>query len=433
MSRTVFITGVGPVTGFGVGAEALWEGLCAGRTAIGPITRFDPIGFDCRMAAEMPADFSAKNYVPKTYRKAVKVMARDIELAVAAAQAAALDAGLTTRETASSDAEMTIAPSRFGCQIGAGLIACDTPEMAMAMASALDESGAFSLKVWGESGMNNLTPLWLLKYLPNMLACHVTIIHGAQGPSNTITCNEASGLLSLGESRSVIRRGAADACFSGSAESKINQMGMLRSHLLRRLAPTNGGTNVLAPYAESAPGTILGEVGGLVIIEEAEHATARDQAGYAVVEGFGAGHSPRSEDPVVTSEGLATAIESAIADAGCAASDIDAIVPHASGHAHTDAEERAALSRIFGDRIADIPLITLPPAIGDGMAGGGGAAICAAALSLRHQKLPARLHASTPVGLAAGAADAQDAALNRILVCTNAMGGQNAAVVLRRT
>jgi 3-oxoacyl-[acyl-carrier-protein] synthase II len=274
----------------------------------------------------------------------------------------------------------------------------------------------------------------LLKYLPNMLACHVTIIHGAQGPSNTITCNEASGLLSVGESRSVIRRGAADACFSGSAESKVNLMGFLRHQLLGRLAETGesaGAAGVLAPYSGDAKGTVLGEVGGLVVLEAIECATERGARMYANVLGFGGGQSPAGDDPSSRSEGLATAISSALADAGVSAGEIDAIVPHASSHAETDAEERHALERVFGDGLRSVPLITLPPAIGEGMAGAGGAAICAAAMCMQRQHLPARLNVSTSTGgVLAGPSEGCDATLRRVLVCTNAIGGQNAAVVL---
>ena len=244
MRRQVAITGLGAVSSLGVGFPALWNGLLAGTSALGPITRFDASGFHCRLAGEVK-DFSAKDHVPKHYRKAVKIMARDIELAVAAAKEAAEDAGLITRANLpeGGTGETTFLSERFGCHIGAALIAADTQELTSAMTTAVraagdrnsgDSSmGGFSLNAWGtedggEEGMNNLTPLWLLKYLPNMLASHVTIIHGAEGPSNTITCNEASGLLSISESLRVIQRGAADICFSGGAESNVNFMRLIR-------------------------------------------------------------------------------------------------------------------------------------------------------------------------------------------------------------
>src|SRR5262245_17079504 len=102
MARRVVITGLGTVSGFGVGLYPLWEGLVAGKTAIAPISRLNPAGFKCRLGAEAKG-FSAKDFVPKSYRKAVKVMARDIELAVAAAKSAVDDASLTTRAAAPDD------------------------------------------------------------------------------------------------------------------------------------------------------------------------------------------------------------------------------------------------------------------------------------------------------------------------------------------
>jgi 3-oxoacyl-[acyl-carrier-protein] synthase II len=191
-SRRVVITGLGPVSAFGVGMGPLWSALTEGRSAMRPIAAWDASGLPTSVAAEIPADlFDVKVFVPKSYRKATKVMARDIELAVGAAHEAVRDAGLVTKST--EGATPTLAPDRVGCHIGAGLIAADIDELTSALYTARDAEGRFSIALWGEQGMNNLTPLWLLKYLPNMLACHVTIIHDCQGPSNTITCAEDFG------------------------------------------------------------------------------------------------------------------------------------------------------------------------------------------------------------------------------------------------
>jgi len=163
MPRRVVITGIGAVTPFGVGMDALWEGLCSGESRLGPITRFDAGGFRSALGGEVP-DFQAKDYVPKTYRKAVKVMARDTELAVGAALNALESAGLVTKGMASHIEDgigLSYPPERVGCQIGAGLIAAEVPELAMAMVTAT-EHGQFSYERWGAddehgAGMDNLT------------------------------------------------------------------------------------------------------------------------------------------------------------------------------------------------------------------------------------------------------------------------------------
>src|ERR1043165_7810946 len=137
MSRRISITGLGVVTGLGIGVGPFWDGLCAGRTAIAPISRFDPSGYPWKLGCEVK-NFSAKDYVPKSYRKAVKVMVRDTELAVAAAKLAIDDAGLITRANAGEGAApaTTYNPERLGCHIGAGLICSETQEISAAMITA---------------------------------------------------------------------------------------------------------------------------------------------------------------------------------------------------------------------------------------------------------------------------------------------------------
>ncbi len=440
MRRRVVISGLGVVSPFGMGAEALWEGLFAGECAIRRIERFDPSGFPSRMAGEITG-FSVRDLVPKSYRKAVKVMARDTEIAVAAAKLAVGDGALVTKatlENGDAGKALTYSTERVGCHIGAGLIATEIDELSQALATAREEgtTDRLDLHAWGNGAINNLQPLWMLKYLPNMLACHVTILHDARGPSNTITCAEASGALSIGESMRVIERGDADVCFTGGAESKINCMGVLRMDLAKRLADTGDsedGASFVRPFDENAPGQLLAEGGAILLAEGLDKATERGARIYAELAGFGAGHSPRSSDAEERAEGLIAAIERAIEDAGVKAADIDAIVPHAAGVKALDDEEAAALRRVFGDRLKDVPLVTLTPNIGDTMAGQSALQVAVAAMCVHKQALPARIHGgSAPSDLNAGAAASRSADLRHVLVCTNALGGQNAALVLKR-
>ncbi|MEX0875821.1 MAG: beta-ketoacyl synthase N-terminal-like domain-containing protein, partial [Phycisphaerales bacterium] len=294
------ITGLGPVCAIGVGIEDFWEALLSGQTALGPIRSFDAGGFRSKLAGEVH-DLSIRDFVPKSYRKATKVMARDTELAVIAARLAAADAGLLTRGSEEGEQGHRIDHARTGCQIGAGLIAAEAEELARAVVNATDEDGGFSLEKWGtegvgEAGMNNLPPLWLLKYLPNMLACHVTIIHGLEGPSNTIMGAEASAILSIGESARVIERGNADICFTGGAESRINPLGLVRWDYAQRLAHTGehtDGSAISRPYDPDSLGGIMGESGGMLVIEDPDHARNRGARIYAGIEGFGAAQTPR--------------------------------------------------------------------------------------------------------------------------------------------
>ncbi|MDX9912287.1 MAG: beta-ketoacyl synthase N-terminal-like domain-containing protein [Phycisphaerales bacterium] len=475
MRRRVVITGVGPVAAAGVGAASFWEALRDARTGITPIESFDASGFASRLGASV-SGVNVRDFVPKSYRKATKVMARDVELAVIAAYLACEDAGLTTRAASEDGAAngTTYPPERVGCQIGAGLIAAETEELTRALVTAVvpdgpEVSAGFSLRAWGTGagkesteaaaggasgggGMNNLPPLWMLKYLPNMLACHVTIIHGCEGPSNTITCGEASGLLSLGESARVIERGDADCCFAGSCESKLSFMGMLRIQFAGRLGacePDESAGEVMRPFDPQSRGSILGEGGGIFVLEEREGALARGAAIHAEIVGFGAAHAPGpfpsanlappldaaaiERTGIGPDLGLVDAIHRALGDAHLEPGDIDAIVPRAAGVPLMDHAERMALAEVFGPRLASVPIVPWMHVAGDCCAGSGGVQAAVAAQMLRYQAIPAR--PGTP-GAKVGGLDlsgpARDTPLKHVLACSTAMGGQSAALVLRR-
>lgn len=452
MRRKVVITGLGPVCAIGSGVESFWEALCAGRTALGPVQSFDASSLGPKLAGEV-SGLSIRDLVPKSYRKATKVMARDIELAVAAARLAATDAGLVTRGLEEEGVSgFRVRGDRTGCHIGAGLISTEPAELGRALAASLDADGSYSLRKWGTIGgaeagaagaMDQLPPLWLLKYLPNMLACHVTIIHGCEGPSNTIMGAEAGALQSVGESTRVIERGDAEVCFTGGAESRINPMGLMRMMLAGRAAETDAsvvdGSEVVRPYAaDGVGGGVLGEAGGMLIVEEAGHAAARGARVYAEVAGYGSGMDTRAVTPGLEGlgdasedRGLTRAIRWALKDAGIGAGDVDAIAPMAAGAPGLDRREWGALRAALGEA-AGRPMITVTPNTGNTLAGHGGLMAAAAAMALRTQTLPARVHRGVASGADAGACATRGATLRHVLVCAGSFGGQAAAMVLRR-
>lgn len=429
MARRVVITGLGPVSGLGIGIEPVWNGLREGRCSIATITSFDPSGFACTIAAEV-RDFKVNSFVPKSYRKAVKVMARDIELAVAAADLAARDAKLNTKGTIAEGTQTptTYPPQRVGAHIGAGLIACELNELTDALDKARQDADStkFDIHKWGTDGMQQLTPLWLLKYLPNMLACHVTIIHDAQGPSNTITCAEASSGLSIGESLRVIQRGAADASFCGGTESKLNPMAFLRQVISNRLNTTSNHdpAHALRPFAPDAAGTVVGEGGAIIILEAEETFKARAATtgarAYAAIKGFGASQSVHPESrnflPDPQGKGIALAVKNAIRDAGLTPDDIDLIIPCGCGIKASDASEMAAYRTVFGTRLDSIPIQSVKPLLGNCGAGTGGIDVAIAAKAVEQQQLP--------IG------PAKTTSIRNILTISVSLGGQNAALVV---
>jgi 3-oxoacyl-[acyl-carrier-protein] synthase II len=440
-SRRVVITGLGLVTPIGIGTEAVWSALIDRKSGVGRISAFDPSHFKSQVGGQI-AGLTVSGYVPKHYRKSTKVMARDIEIAVAAAYEAVKDAGLKTRcmiDRGETEGPSNLDPTRFGANIGAGLICADLNELAGALATATDENNRFSIQKWGSEGMNNLTPLWLLKFLPNMLSCHVTIVHDAQAPSNTITCAEASSHLAIGEAFRTIARGAADICICGGAESKMNPMGLMRQELLGRLSTTHNDDPASAcrPFDASRDGTAISEGGGLIILEELEHARARGARIYCEVVGFGASVNAHNwSQPHPEGRGIELAIRKALNDAKLAPENIDMVGTFGTGSPSHDVSEARGIRAALGERAAKVPALAIKGAIGNNGAGAGAIDLSVAALCLMNNTVPPALNldrVDPECGLNVVKGDAVDAKINALVSVAYALGGgQNAALVLRR-
>jgi 3-oxoacyl-[acyl-carrier-protein] synthase II len=431
MSKRVVITGIGIISPIGIGTKAFWENLLAGQVGIKRVTQFDPGGFPCQLAGEVPA-YKIGDYVPKSYRKATKVVARDIELAVIAADDAFKDAGLKSKAYAEKP---EINEVRFGCNIGAGLISAELAELTSAMHAARAEN-KLDLHKWGTDGMGQLTPLWLLKYLPNMLACHVTIIHGLMGPSNTITCADASSHLAIGEAFRTIQRGKADLAICGGAESKINPMGIVRQTLLKKLTETQNDSpeKAVKPFDASGDGTVAGEGGGLFILEEYEHAKARGAKIYAELVGFAASQDTyKVTEPSPTGHSYGKAVENAIKDAKLTAKDVDVVIPHGLGIPSHDRAELKGLRNALGDNLERVAMAPIKAQIGN-LAAGSGVDAAATLLAVSTGKVPGAVNTNELIdGVKLNIKrEVRELPVNVAVSSVYSLGGQNAALVFRK-
>jgi len=432
--RRVVVTGIGVVSPIGIGAASFWQSLLDGKCGIDRIKSFDPAGFPCQIGGEVP-DYKIGDFVPKSYRKATKVMARDIELAVIAADDAFKDAGIQSKAHTESPA---FDPKRFGCNIGAGLISAELDELTGAMTTARDDSNPnqLSLEKWGRDGMQQLTPLWLLKYLPNMLACHVTIIHGLMGPSNTITCDAASSHLAIGEAFRTIQRGKADLAICGGAESRINPMGIVRQQLLGRLNErfNDRPADALRPFDQGAAGTVFGEGGGLLILEELESARQRGAKIYAELVGFAASQDAHKiTEPEPTGHSYGRAIENALRDAKLSPGDVELLIPHGIGIASHDRAELNGLRKAFAAELDRIAVAPIKPQIGL-LGAGCGADAAAAALAVHSGRIPPARNTTRPIdGVKLNVHPAaREMKVGVAVSSVYSLGGQNAALVFRK-
>jgi len=354
-----------------------------GRSGIRPIRAFDTSALSVHIAGEV-VGFDARDFVAKQDRRSLKMMARTIQLAVAGAQRA-LDDGRVDKSR--------LDPTRFGVEFGAGLIASELPELAdAARISANCQPGAVDLSKWGEQGLPAIQPLWMLKYLPNMLACHISILHDAQGPNNSITESDVASLLALGEAYRILARDQADIFLVGGAESKLNPLSMVRQCLFELLSRRNDNPErACRPFDRARDGLVLGEGAGVFVLDDLEHARRRGAHIYAELVGFGA-----SFDRNLTGAGLARAINAARAEAGIGPEDVDHINAHGLATREADACEARGLQMVFGACRRPVPVFAPKSYIGTLGAGGSSTELAASVLGLEHGLIPPTLNYEEP-------------------------------------
>ncbi|MFO0842860.1 MAG: beta-ketoacyl-[acyl-carrier-protein] synthase family protein [Gemmataceae bacterium] len=375
-SRRIVITGIGPLTPLGNDVDSLWKAMLEGKSAVRPIRSFDASGLPTRFAAEIDG-FDAKGYVEKSQRKSLRVMARPIQLAVAAAKVA-----LTHGQVDKSK----LNPERFGIEFGAGLIASELPELADAARTSVNcQPGKVDMLSWGEKGLGAIPPLWMLKYLPNMPACHISILHDARGPNNSITESDAASLLALNEATRILARGAADFFLVGGCESKINPLSLVRQCLFEQLSKRNDDpAGACRPFDADRDGLVLGEGATVLVVEDLDHAQKRGAQVLAEVAGHGSGFDRKQDG-----DGLARACEAALRMAGIGPDDLDHVNAHGYGTLKEDAWEAKGLARVVGDRV---PVFAAKGYLGNMGAASGTTELALSVLGLNHGVMPASIN-----------------------------------------
>ena len=381
----VVITGVGVVSPVGVGKQAFWDNLVAGRSGIDYLRAFSASALPSKLAAEV-RNFDPLDYIKQ--RKMLKVMSRDIQLGVSSASMAMDDAGLLRGD---------VDPNRLGVDFGSGHISITPSELAEAATSCVDED-RFEWTRWGEGSIGNIAPLWLLKHLPNMPACHVSIEHDARGPNNTITCREASALLALEEAVRTIERDAADVMIVGAGSSSIHPVDMARLNLTDDLSLRDDSPErAVRPFDFDRDGTIVGEGAASFIVERYEHAVARGADIYAEIlsvaggcDGFGlANHTSQGR-------GIVRSIEAALRKAGIRPDELGHINAHGKATQAADRIEARAYHTALGSAADSIPVTALKSYFGHFDAGSGAVELAGSILALRHGQIPMTLNYERP-------------------------------------
>jgi 3-oxoacyl-[acyl-carrier-protein] synthase II len=425
--RRVVVTGLGVVAPNGVGKDAFWRACTEGQSGVGPIRSFDASGHAVQIAAEV-SDFDVTPYLPPSQRKSLKIMSRAMRFAVGAAGLAVRDSGIELDKENSE---------RVGVVMGTGLVPVDLPELMPSLVDACDEQGNLQTPRLGQNGSSALFPLWILKYLPNMVAAHISLALNAQGPNSTITTACVAGSQAVGEAFRLISRGDADVMLAGGADSRIDPLLILAYTALGALSLANRPpAEVSRPFDGQRDGFVLGEGAGVLMLEELERARRRDAPIYAEVLGMGSSfdaYAVTKPDP--EARGAVRAIEWALREAQVDPEDVDYINAHGTSTRLNDLMETTAVKRVFGEQARKLPLSSIKSMVGHLIGAAGAVEAVALALTLREGVLPPTINQTHPdpgCDLDYVPNTAREVPVSTAVSTSFGFGGQNAALVMRR-
>ncbi|MCS6887223.1 MAG: beta-ketoacyl-ACP synthase II [Chloroflexus sp.] len=371
MDRRVVVTGMGAISPLGLSVAELWQGIVTARSGVGPITLFDPAGFDTRFAAEVKG-FDPTNYMD---RKEARRTDRFVQFAVAA-----------TKE-ALRDAELEITPA-------------NRDEIGVFIASGIGGIATLSeqLEVLRSRGPGRISPFLIPAMITNLAAGQVSIITGARGPSYCVTSACASSAHAIGEAAETIRRGWAKAIIVGGSEASITPIGVAGFNAMRALSTRNEDyAHASRPFDAERDGFVMGEGAAVLILEELEFARARGARILAEVVGYGATSdayhiSNLAED----GEGVARAIRLALQRGGIAPSEVDYINAHATSTPAGDPVETAAIKQVFGGREQSPPVSASKSQFGHLLGAAGAIEAVVTVLAMQHNLLPATINLQQP-------------------------------------
>jgi 3-oxoacyl-[acyl-carrier-protein] synthase II len=402
----VVVTGMGTINPLGLSVKEFWEGLVAGKSAIGPITHFDSSNFRVKVDAEVHG-FDATNYMDL---KAVDRTSRTIQFAIAAAKEAIQSAALDmTQEN----------PERVGVTI-----------------STMTEQGYV---VWGwelyvKSGPRRADPLFITKSTASAASMHVGMMLGAKGPNSAVNSLCASGADAIGTATNFIRLGYADVMIAGGSDASLEPVGMAGIDILGALSHEPDPSKACRPFDLNRNGFVYAEGAGLVVLESYEHAKKRGASILAEI--AGAGWSFDAHDATAPApESEAYAMRTALQNAGAKIEEVDYINAHGTSTKLNDACETKAIKMVFGEHAYKIPISSTKSMIGHSITAAGAIETIAAILIINKGVIHPTINYETPdpeCDLDYVPNVARPAQVNVCLNNSFGLGGENCCLVLKR-
>lgn len=409
--RRVVVTGMGMLTPLGIGVEANWEAIRAGRSGIGPITRFDGVeSFSSRIAGEIDG-FEPQDFIDA---KEVKKMDLFMQYALAAAQLAVEDSGFSV----SGDEAF-----RSGAIVGVGFCGIATIE--------------HYYEIYLKQGPRKISPFFIPKVISNLAPGQIAIRYGLKGVNWTPTSACASGNNALGEAFRLIREGLQDAVVAGGAEAATTPLGVGGFSAMKALSTRNDEPERASrPFDKDRDGFVIAEGAGILVLEERERAVRRGARIYAEVIGYGTnGDAYHITSPSPEGEGAARCMALTLEDAGVDPADVDYVNAHGTSTPYNDANETAAIKQVFGDHARDLPVSSTKSMTGHLLGAAGAVEAIYSVLALYHGVLPPTINYRTPdpeCDLDYVPNEPRDAAIRVALSNSFGFGGTNACILLRK-
>jgi 3-oxoacyl-[acyl-carrier-protein] synthase II len=410
MKRRVVVTGLGALTPLGNSVEESWEGAIAGRSGIGPITKFDSSSFSSKIAGEL------KNFDPQQYvdKKEIRRYDDFAIYALAASEMAMADAALTINNEFSS---------RAGVIIGSAIGGVSTIES--------------EIRVLIKSGPRKISPFAVPAILANLAAGHVSIRFGAKGPINCAVTACAAGTSAIGDAYKTIAYGDADIMITGGVEAAISPLAVGGFCAMRALSVRNNEPQKASrPFDKDRNGFVIGEGCGIIILEELSFALKRGARVYAEVAGYGCTSDAfHMAAPPPGHEGAARSMQVAIQDAGLQPTDIDYINAHGTSTPLNDLYETQAIKSLFGDHAKKLMVSSTKSMTGHMLGATGGAEAIFAIKALQQGIIPPTINLDNPdpeCDLDYVPKVARHKKINIAMSNTFGFGGVNAVLVLKK-
>ncbi len=410
MDRRVVITGFGLITPLGIGVDESWSALCAGKSGIAGITRFDATDFDTKIAGEVK-DFHPEDFLPKKEAKRTQTF---IAYAIATSRMAIEDSGLVIDSSNEN---------RVGVLTGCGLGGLQIFEQ--------------TSKLLVEKGPKRVNPFFIPMMIGNMAPGMISIALGAKGPNASIATACAAGTHAVGDAFEIVKRGKADAMITGGVESVITPTCIAGFNAMKALSTRNNEPEKASrPFDRDRDGFVVGEGCGILILETLDGALKRGANIYAEICGYGmSGDGFHMTAPSPDGEGAARCMAAALDYAGVSYKEIDYINAHGTSTQLNDLYETMAIKSVFKEKAPFIPISSAKSMTGHLLGGAGGVETVFTALTIYEGIIPPTINLNHPdeeCDLDYVPKTARKTNVNMAMTNSFGFGGTNATLILRK-